>query len=205
MPKRPRKPSVDWQAVNNFDRAKVPPDLWHTACHEAAHFLAAARYKISVNGVFIRLPGAAKCPLAPNALGAVMTWDEPITGDIVCTLAGTIVDLKILGSVRALEDCGFKNDIEHAREIICNAVHDPSYSFTGMYVSPTHVLTGAEVKAQVNKFMLEAAVLIERHWDAVETLAASFLVCAARSTGRVNSGKVEQLYEYALSLLKRRI
>jgi hypothetical protein len=200
MPKRTNNPRNDWPAVNNFNHNTVSPDLWHTARHEAAHLLTAAYYGIAVQGIYIRVPGAAKCPLEPNALGAVMVYNEPVAGDIVCTLAGTIVDLKILGSARALEDHGFKNDIKDAGGIIRNAVRDRSYSLTRLYVSQNHVLTGAEVKAQVKKFMLEAAALIERHWDAIETLAAAIIVSASNSTGRVHGSKVGKLYEYAASM-----
>lgn len=199
---RNRNPSIDWHAIHEFDLATVPPALRHTALHEAAHFLAAVHYKIPVHGVYIKVPSASNSPLAKNASGAVMTWDEPIAGDIVCTLAGTIVDLKILGPERVLEDCGFRHDIDHAREIIRSAVRDPSYSSTGLYVSQNHVLTEEELQALTSKFCVEAKALIECHWGVLETLAAAIIVCAARSTGRLHSSKVEKLYGYTRGMLK---
>ncbi|MBW8365809.1 MAG: hypothetical protein K0M39_14770 [Rhizobium sp.] len=186
---------IDWGAVNNFDRTTVPPDLWHTARHEAAHLLTAAYYKIPVHGLYIKMPGSAKSPLVPNARGAVMAWDEPTVGDIVCTLAGTAADFHVMGAERCMEDAGFINDYLDAKDRIRSAVRDPW--FHELYVSANHVLSEDEVHELTVKFGAEAKKIVDRHWDAIETLAAAIVVSAAHSTGRLHSRKAWEIYEYA--------
>jgi hypothetical protein len=194
---------IHWERIREFDPATVSADLWHTARHEAAHFLTAVHYGLVINGVWLRLPGVGNGGniLNRGSAGGVQVWDEPVAGDIVCTLAGTVADLFILGPDGCLKDAGFKNDLEHARETIKDAVRHPWYTVCGLYRGLNYVLTDDELLAMTCDFGREAEALLTQWWDVVERLAAAFLVCARRSKGSLHHAHVARLCEMTRYLL----
>lgn len=194
---------IDWQAIANFDPTSVQPDLWHTARHEAAHFLTAVHHGLVIGSVWLRLPGVGNGGniLNRGTAGSVQVYTEPVAGDIICTVAGAVADWKIIGR-QALEDPGFLNDIRTARKTIRESASHPTYAGSELYRGDGFIFSKTELDATMQTYVCKAVALVDGWWGAVELLAAAFLVCVRRSKGSLHHTHVSKLYEMTKFMLR---
>lgn len=191
-----RKLRVNWDQVREFDPATVPSDLWHTALHEAGHFLSAVHHGFPIQRVWIRPPGASPRRGGGHRrgkLGGVGFWDVPGPGQIISTLAGAAVD-----QLRGQNDVGTQGDIEMAETQIRDSLrHGTNKARSG---GPGHVPTVHEVQILLEQYLHEAKSLVECHWPIVVLLAAAFLT-HSRQDGELNLGRMEMLVEMTRFIL----